>query len=159
MFWELLDSETVRLFVWPFYMGLLSWGIYATFWAQPIAFVEDVMGHAFYNLWVWTCIAGTLSVMLGLALRHGGKSVLQMTAPMLMSDYIGLWMQLGGHTCMGFVLLAFETSAVKGAYFGQSVFSVFVIAPYVLGCFFLALQTARKLWHGERLHRKTVDTQ
>lgn len=156
-FWELLDSETVRLFVWPFYMGLLAWGIYATFWAQPIAIVESVLGHTFYNLWVWTCVAGTLSVMIGLTLRHGGKSVAEMTTPMLLSDYIGLWMQLGGHICMGLVLLAFEVSAIQGAYFGQAVFSVFVIAPYTMGCGFLALQTARKLWHGEHLHRNGGD--
>lgn len=118
-------------------------------------FVEDVMGHTFYNLWVWTCVAGTLTVMIGLVLRHGGKSIAQMTDPMLLSDYVGLWMQVGGHVCMGLVLFAYEVSAIQGAYFGQAVFSVFVIAPYVLGCQFLAIQCLRKLWHGEKLHRTT----
>lgn len=156
-FWQLLDSETVRLFVWPFYFGLFCWGVYGSVWAQPLALVEDTMGHVFYDLWVWTCLAGTLTVLTGLAMRHGGKSITEMTGPMLLSDYIGLWMQVGGHICMGLVLFAFEVAAIDGSYFGEAVFSVFAIAPYTLGCAFLALQTLRKLWHGEKLHRATRD--
>lgn len=153
-FWHILDSESVRLFVWPYYLALLAWAVYAAAWAQPIAFVEAVMGHTFWNLWVWIQIPGTLSVMIGLGLRHGGKPVAQMSAPALFSDYLGLWMQLGGHLCMGFVLAAYEIAAVQGAYWGQATFSIFVVAPFVLGCIFLALGTGRKLWYAEHLYRR-----
>lgn len=154
-FWELLDSESVRLFVWPFYAGLLCWGIYGTFFSAPIQIVYPVMGKLLYNAWVWINIPGTVSVMVGLALRHGGKPIAEMTGPMLFSDYMGLWLQLGGHMCMFFALLAYEVSAVRGVYWGYAAFSIFALAPYVLGCFFLALQTARKLWRGETLHQAT----
>lgn len=143
----------MRLFVWPFYLGLLCWGIYGTFFSAPIPIVYPVMGNLLYSAWVWINIPGTLSVMIGLAMRHGGKPIAQMTAPMLFRDYMGLWLQLGGHMCMFFALLAYELAAVRGAYWGYAAFSIFALAPYVLGCFFLALQTARKLWRGESLHQ------
>lgn len=154
-FWELIDSETVRLFVWPFYFGLLCWGIYGTFFAAPIQFVYPVMGETLYNVWVWIHIPGTLAVLVGLILRHGGTPLAQMTTPMLFRDYMGLWMQLGGHVCMFFALLTYELSAIRGAYWGFAAFSIFALAPYVLGCLFLAIQTGRKLWRGETLHQHT----
>jgi hypothetical protein len=153
-FWELLDSESVRLFVWPYYLALLAWGLYAAFFAQPISLIEPTMGHLFYRIWCWVQIPGTLFVLVGLVLRHGGKPIAQMGPVLLFRDYLGLWMQMGGHACMGLVLLAFEVAAVKGAYWGQATFSVFAIAPYVLGCVFLTIQTGRKLWLGEKLHRR-----
>lgn len=156
-FWVLLDSETVRLFVWPFYLALQAWAIYGIFFAAPIEFVQAVMGAFAYDLWLWMCLAGTSSVLTGLALRRGGTPVAQMSWPMLYRDYLGLWMQLGGHLCMFLVLAVYEVSAIRGAHWGQAAFSIFALAPYVLGCLFLALQTARKLWHGERLHR-AIDT-
>lgn len=154
-FWELLDSETVRLFVWPYYIELLVWGVYATVVAQPISIVEPVMGHAFYNFWVWTQIPATLFVLLGLTMRHGGKPVAEMGPVLLFRDWLGLWLQLGGHVCMGLMLAAYEYSGIRGAYWGQGAFSLFLVPAYVLGCLFLALQTGRKLWHGEQLHRDT----
>lgn len=152
-FWEMLDSETVRLFVWPFYTGLLAWGIYATFWSAPVQIVETVMGHTVYNAWVWLTIAGTLSVMTGLVLRHGGAPIGKITNPQAERDYIALWLQTGGHACMFCVLLAFEVAGVNGSYWGQATFSLFAIAPYVLGVLFLGMQTARKLWRIEQLQR------
>lgn len=152
-FWELLDSETVRLFVWPYYLALLAWGIYATIFAQPISVIEPVMGHAFYNLWVWLQIPGTLFVLVGLVMRHGGKPLHEMGPVLLFSDYLGLWMQTGGHACMGLLLLAYEVAIVRGGFWGQPLFSFFAIAPFVLGCMFLALQTGRKLRHGALLAR------
>lgn len=153
-FWSLLDSENVRLFVWPYYMSLLTWGIYAAVWAQGITIVEPEMGHTVYVAWVWAHITGTLSVMIGLLLREGGKTLAEMTTFMLFRDWVGLWMQLGGHFCMGLVLIAYEVSGVRGAYFGQGVYSLFLVPPYIIGCTFLCLQTGRKLWRAEALNRR-----
>lgn len=153
-FWSLLDSENVRLFVWPYYMSLLMWGLYAAFWAQGISIVEPEMGHTAYVAWVWAHILGTLSVMIGLLLREGGKTLAEMTTLMLFRDWMGLWLQLGGHVCMGLVLIAYEFSGIRGAYFGQGVYSLFLVPPYIIGCVFLTMQTGRKLWRAEALHRR-----
>lgn len=152
-FTKMLDSENVRLFVWPYYISLLAWGVYATIWAWPINVVEPVMGRTAYLIWVWMFIPGTLFVMIGLVLRHGGKPIAEMGPVLLFSDYLGLWMQLGGHACMGLLLFAYEVSIVKGGFWGQPLFSFFAIAPYVLGCVFLTAQTGRKLRYGVLLHR------
>jgi hypothetical protein len=151
----LLDSETVRLFVWPYYVALLIWGVYGTFFAAPSVLVEPVMGHLAYNLWIWMNIGGTSFVLIGLILRHGGKPIAEMNTPQLFTDYLGLWMQFGGHVCMGLVLFTYEYAGIVGAYWGQAAFTLFIIPPYVGGCMLLSLQTARKLWHAEKLHRLT----
>lgn len=151
---SMLDSETVRLFVWPFYLGLLAWGVYASIWAWPLSIVEAVMGRSLYLAWLWMHIPGTLFVMIGLALRHGGKPLDEMGPILLFSDYLGLYMQRGGHICMGLLLFMYEVSVVKGGYWGQPLYSFFVIAPYVLGCGFLALQTHRKIKRGKLLHQE-----
>src|SRR2546425_1174632 len=80
---------------------------------------------------------GTLFVLIGWMLRPDRKTASRMGPVMRLSRYRGMWMQVGGHACMGLVLLAFEVAAIKGPYWGQATFSVFVIAPYVLGCVFL----------------------
>lgn len=153
-FWRQLDSESVRLFVWPFYFGLLCWGIYATIWAWPLSVVEPVMGHSVYLVWLWLHIPGTLFVMVGLILRHGGKPIDEMGPILLFGDYLGLHMQRGGHICMCLLLFMYEASIVAGSFWGQPLYSFFAIAPYVAGCAFLALQTHRKIRHGERSHRR-----
>jgi hypothetical protein len=154
-FLEMVDSETVRLFLWPFYFALLCWGVYASFFAAPIQFVYPVMGRVLYDVWVWIFIPASLFVMIGLAIRHGGKSLAEMTTPMLFTDYVGLWMQLGGHVSVFFAATAFEVSAIKAAPWGLAAFPIFLLAPYVPGCLFLAVQTGRKLWQGEALHQAT----
>lgn len=143
-FWVLMDSESVLPFVWIYYIALLLWGIYATIWAQPINVVDQIMGHTVYNAWVWIQIPATLSVMTGLALRQDKAVAHEMSDRQLFRDYMGLWMQVGGHSCMFFVLLTFEIAAVAGGHWGDGAFSIFAIAPYVLGCLFLMLQTGRK---------------
>jgi hypothetical protein len=151
---RMLDSESVRLFVWPFYLALLAWGIYSTIWAWPSSVIEPVMGHEVYVLWSWMFIPGTLFVLVGLALRHGGKPLDEMGPVLLFGDYLGLFMQRGGHVCMGLLLFMYEFSIVKGGFWGQPLFSFFAISPYVLGCYFLAHQAHRKIRSGEVLHRK-----
>jgi hypothetical protein len=156
-FWALLDSENVRLFVWPYYMALLLWGLYAAFWAQGISIVEPEMGHTVYVAWVWAHILGCSSVILGLIMREGGKTLAEMSTAMLFRDWMGLWLQLGGHACMCLVLIAYESSGIKGAYFGQGVYSLFLVPPFIIGCTFLTLQTVRKLLRAEALHRRIED--
>jgi len=153
-FWTLLDSENVRLFVWPYYIALLAWGIYAAAWADAISIVEPEMGHVAYVAWVWAHIVGTLSVMSGLLLREGGKTLAEMTTVALFRDWMGLWLQLGGHFCMGLVLSLYEVAGFRGAYFGQGVYSLALVPPFIIGCTFLCLQAGRKLVRAEMLNRR-----
>ena len=153
-FWTLLDSENVRLFVWPYYLFLLAWGIYAAVWADVIGIVEPEMGHVAYVSWVWAHIVGTLSVMAGLLLREGGKTLAEMNTVALFRDWMGLWLQLGGHFCMCMVLVLYEVSGIRGSYFGQAIYSQFLVPPFIIGCTFLCLQTGRKLYRAEMLNRR-----
>lgn len=152
-FWALIDSESVRAFVVPYYLAFLTWGIYGSFFAAPITIVEPVMGHWVYDLWIWSCIAGPAAVMLGLAMgpvagRLGRRED---------AAYAGLWTQALGNAGVGLVLLAFEFSGIVGAYWGQAAFSLFIIPPYILGCFTLTLQALRKLWRIEVVQRELGD--
>lgn len=158
LFLKLLDSETVRLFVWPFYLVLLAFGVFAEVYLNKDNALSVAMGPSHYNLWVWTQITATLAVMIGLAMRHGGKPVAEMSDRLLWVDWMGLFMQLGGHICMFWVLLDFEIYT-GGTIDWRSdvirIYAVFALAAYVLGCLFLAAQVGRKIWHGEKLHRRT----
>lgn len=145
-FWAQLDGGKVDPYVWGYYITLLSWGVLATFVLAPIDVVQSVMGHRIYDYWAWMNIAGTLCVLTGKVLP--GKS-----------RYLGLWMELGGNACMCLVLFAFEYSGMAGTLpleAGDSlmVFVLLALAPYVLGCGLLTMQSGRKLWQVEQVKRQ-----
>lgn len=124
-----LDNEKVELYVWPYYLSLMWWGLYGTFFGAPLTYVVDVMGPQFYDLWLWMHILGTAEVMVGLTIKD---------------KYLGLWLQLGGNFSMALVLLAYEIAAFIA--WGEAAYSFFAIAPYVVGCVFLSLTVVRKLY-------------
>ena len=131
----MLKSNSVRLYVWPYYIAITLWGIYGTFYAAPNATVAPVMGPTIYNAWIWLCIAAPLATMIGMLAPGHGKQ-----------RYLGEGMQLGGNIGVGFVLTAFEYSALAGTPWGRGSFIVFVIPPYILGCTFLALRNALEIY-------------
>lgn len=133
----ILKSDSVRLYVWPYYIAICAWGLYGSIFALPNTVVEPVMGHAVYNLWVWLCVAGPALAMSGM-LTRGAKG-----------RYFGEFMQLGGNACVAFVLAAFEYSALVGTPWGRGSVVVFIIPPYILGCTFLALRNAVELYDAE----------
>jgi hypothetical protein len=139
---EAVLSEDLRSFVAMYYVPLLAWGVYGTFFAGPATYVAPVMGHLVYDVWVWLCVIGTLVVMLGLRVedKAGGDKHLIRT---------GLVLQGGGHACMFWVLLAYEMSALSATYWGQGTFSIFAVAPYVVGCLRLTIQSVYKVLVGE----------
>lgn len=124
-FWRWLTSGKVEPFVWVYYIALLWWGIYATAGLAPHGFVAHSLG-SFYGPWCWAQIPATISVMIGLLFNLSGPHL------------PGLCMQVGGHSCMFFVLLGYEVVDSP-----QKDFTFFAIGPYVLGCFFLTLTTGR----------------
>jgi len=150
-FWVLLAKTNVH-WLWQtmYYLPFLAWGIYGTFFAYPISIIVDQIGQQAYNFWVWAVTPGTLGAMAGLALRHGGAPSDTITGPLLRLDYLGLRMQFGGHTFMGIILIIYEVTGIRGAYWGQPVISLFLIFAYSLGVPLLAAQCARKMWLGRR---------
>lgn len=148
----LIDSDSVRPFIWLYYLPFLLWGFYGTFAAEPIALIVKQMGQIAYDVWVVAPIPATIICLFGLWMRHGGSPAEKITHNMLRRDYLGLWMQFGGHTCMAMVLAVFEITGIAGAYWGQPVISVFLISSYSFGVFILALQCLRKLWRGRGYH-------
>lgn len=128
-----LDTENVKLYVWPYYLTLFFFGVIATILhgrnGVPTTYVASVMGPLFYTIWTWQLILGTSEVMVGLVIPW---------------KYFGLWLQLGGNFGMSLALLAYEIAAFT--IWGPAAFSFFAIAPYVLGCLFLSATVVRKLY-------------
>lgn len=128
--WKAVLTKEVRPFIWVYYVSLWIWGIYGTFFAAPVTYVEPVMGHAAYDGWIWLNVIGTSIVMCGLSIEKKSPDA-------------AFQLQAGGHGCMFFVLLAFEVSAIAATHWGQGsqTYSIFVIAPYVVGCLLLTAQS------------------
>lgn len=142
--WDAVNTDKVRPFVWIYYLALWVWGIYGTFFAAPVTYVQPVMGEMVYDWWVWLNIIGTSMVMISLyfepkAARHSHCR----TREYLLRTLIQI--QTGGHACMFFVLLAYEYSAIDATSWGQGTYSVFVIWPYVIGCLLLTVQGIVKI--------------
>jgi hypothetical protein len=154
-FWALLDSESVRLFVWPYYLALLAYGGWALSHRWPYSIVEPIMGATIYHGWALMHIPGTLFVMIGLGIRYHRYTISRMGKFLLFLDYLGLHMQRAGHACMAIILGMFEACAISGYFRGidQQTYVIFLVTPYVLGCVFLTLQVHRKIVLGERLHK------
>jgi hypothetical protein len=136
-------TDEVRPFVWVYYAALFAWGVYGTFFAAPATYVRPAMGDVVYNLWVWLHLIGTSIVMSGLYLEDragpsddGPRNDLRRAA---------IRLQTGGHATMFFVLLAYELSAMYSTVWGEGIYSIFVISPYVIGCLMLAAQGIAKL--------------
>lgn len=143
-FRAVLKSDSVRLYVWPYWIAICLWGVYGTFFAVPNTVIEPVMGHWVYNIWIWACIIAPASAMLGMLLvrrlRPSAKGK---------DRFFGEAMQMGGNVGIGFVLAAFEYSAIVGTPWGRGSMSVFLVVPYILGCTFLALRNALELYEAE----------
>jgi hypothetical protein len=157
---EQVDSETVRLFVWPYYFGLLAFDLLAFALIPLDNPLSQQMGRVHYLTWLSVMLTGITAVLLGLVLRHGGRPIHKMTLPFLFADWMGLCLQAGGHLCMFWVLLDFEIELFQLITWWTDVVRIFAwcaLSPYVMGCLWLAYGVARKLQQGERLHQRTKD--
>lgn len=148
-------GDSVRLFEWFYYIPLLTFGIYATFW-QPINIVEPVMGYTGASIWSGGQIVATTMTLIGLGLRHGGSAASEMTDALLLRDWTGLMLQATGHLWMHFVLWAFEIAAWSmygGPYWWLVSFPAYAISAYVIGTAVLCAQCLVKLRRGEQLRQ------
>jgi hypothetical protein len=152
-FWAIVESDSVRPFIWLYYIPFFLWGIYGSLSAYPIDLIDDSMGRVIYDVWVWTPIPATTAAMTGLWLRHGGTALEDMNRTLFREDWLGLYLQLGGHMCMFAVLLIYEITGIAGTHWsdGQPTISVFLVFSYTIGCGTLALQVWRKVRRGKEL--------
>jgi hypothetical protein len=140
--WNAVHSDKVRPFIWVYYIPLLLWGMYGTFFAGPATYVGPVMGRGMYDVWIWLHLVGPVVVMFGLAVEDSADDE--------HLAQIGVVLQASGHAGMFWVLLIYEISALAATYWGQGTYSIFALAPYVAGCLLLTVQCVVKFLGGER---------
>lgn len=146
----LLASDSVRNFIWIFYIGFLAWGFWGTFWAYPIDLIIDPMGIKVYDAWVWMPLLAIPTALLGLVLRHGGSPADEIDGNLLRRDFLGLWMQVGGHLCQAVTLAVYIGAGIYGAQHRQPIVSVFVFVPYLVSVLILAAQCVYKIHLGRQ---------
>jgi len=144
----LLASDSVRNFIWLYYGWFIAGSVHLTFFSYPIPLIERSMGTLVYDVWAWMPLFAAPVALIGLGLRHGGSPADEIKGRLLRQDFLGLWMQVGGHVCMAVVLAVFIGTGWYGREPGQPVPSVFWLSAYLWGVGFLAAQCIYKLWLG-----------
>lgn len=142
---ELLRSDSVRNFVWLYYAWFIIASIHLTFFSYPVSLIVEPMGLVVYDAWAWMPLFAAPAALGGLALRRGGTSPDAIHGQLLRRDFLGLWMQVGGHACMTVVLAVFIGTALYGAEPGQPTPSAYWLGAYLMGVLFLTAQCAYKI--------------
>lgn len=137
---DLLKSDSVRNLIWLYYFWFIIGSIHLAFFAYPIKLIQEPMGQVIYNAWAWMPLIAAPIALGGLALRHGGSPADEIHGRLLRQDFLGLWMQIGGHACMTVVLAVFIGTALYGAEPGQPTPSAYWLMAYFMGCLYLTAQ-------------------
>lgn len=145
-----LGNDSVRNLIWLYYFWFIAGSVHLAFFAYPIRLIIDPMGQMVYDAWAWMPLLAAPVALGGLALRHGGSTAADIRGPLLRQDFLGLWMQIGGHSCMTIVLAVFIGTGWYGRDPGQPVPSVFWLCAYLMGVAFLAAQCLYKVILGRR---------
>lgn len=145
---DLLKSDSVRNLIWVYYFWFIAGSIHLTFFSYPIRVIVGPMGQAIYNAWAWMPLIAAPIALGGLVLRHGGSAADDIKGGLLRRDFLGLWMQIGGHAMMTIVLAVFVGTAWFGREAGQPVPSAFWLTAYFMGCAFLTAQCIYKVLRG-----------
>lgn len=145
---SLLASDSVRNLIWVYYLCFIAWGIQGSFFAYPIALISEPMGQTVYNIWVWSPLIAAPIALIGLAIRHGGSTADDIKGPLLRADFLGLWMQVGGHAWMFMVIAIYIGTAFYGAQPGQPLIGAINFIAYLIGVGFLAAQCLYKIRRG-----------
>jgi hypothetical protein len=145
---NLIRSDSVRNLIWVYYFWFIIGSIHLTFFTYPIKLIVGPMGQWVYNAWAWMPLVAAPLALAGLVLRHGGSPADEIHERLLRRDFLGLWMQIGGHTAMSIVLAVFIGTALYGAEPGQPTPSAYWLCAYLMGCLFLAIQCGYKVLRG-----------
>lgn len=146
----LLLSDSVRSFIWLYYFWFFASATDGTFRADPINLIVDPMGQGVYDAWVWSPLFATPLALGGLALRHGGSPADQIHGPLLRRDFLGLYMQVGGHAWMAVVLAVYAGTGFYGVEPHQPIPSVWWSCAFFMGASFLSVQCLYKVRLGKR---------
>lgn len=146
----LLTSDSVRSFIWLYYFWFIVGSLHLAFYAYPVPLIADPMGLHVYDAWAWMPLFACPIALGGVILRYGGSPTDEINGPPLRRDFLGLYMQIGGHGCMTVVLAIFIGTAIYGADPGQPTPSVYWLCAYLMGVMFLTAQCYYKV----RLARK-----
>lgn len=145
-----LLSDSVRNFIWVWYFWFFIGSTHGTFIAYPIKIIVDPMSLGVYDAWVWSPLLATPLALGGLALRHGGSPADQIDGLLLRRDFLGLWMQVGGHAWMAVVLAVYAGTGFYGAQPHQPIPSVWWSCAFLMGASFLSVQSLYKIRLGRR---------
>jgi hypothetical protein len=166
--WKLIDSDSVRPFVYLYYAPLLIFSAIAAV-LVPLYIRTHSVGDIPIFWWVWVQLISTNAAMGGLWLRHGDMPVSEMNTWLLRRDWLGLCLQTAGHAAMCMMLLEWEIAVVKvllsgglpitdpitGLIWLLLAYAAAAIASYVIGTAFLTLQCLRKIHVGIHLKPPT----
>jgi hypothetical protein len=145
-----LASDSVRDFVWLYYFWFILGSLDLITYSKPIQLIVDPMGLFVYEVWAWMPLIAAPFALIGLYLRHGGSPADEIDGTLLRRDFLGLWMQVGGHACMTIVLGVYIGTGWYGRDSHQAVPSVYWLSAYCMGVAFLTAQCLYKIWLGRR---------
>lgn len=113
-FWSAVDSESVGLFQWLFYVCFIVLGIYAlTIANQQAPLTLRSMGGVNIEVWYWLNIVGPGICLFGKLLR---RSVFA---------HAGMSLELGGDIGVAFALAAYNTATVHAESWGRGMYGAF----------------------------------
>lgn len=108
-FWQLIDSETVRLYQAVMYTCYCAAGVYMASFGRAPSTVQQAMGmHAHYT-WIGLMMACPLIVLVGTRASN---------------RWTGLWLQLGGNLGIVAALAAYVTAVLQSPWWGTGAFAV-----------------------------------
>lgn len=141
----LLASDSVRNFIWLYYFWFIVGSVQLTFFDYPVGLIVDPMGLIVYDAWAWMPLFACPVALAGLVLRYGGSPADEIRGRVLRRDFLGLYMQVGGHGCMAVVIAIFIGTAIYGEAPGQPVPSASWLCAYLMGVAFLTAQSYYKV--------------
>jgi hypothetical protein len=146
----LLASDSVRTLVWLYYFWFIVGSLDLITYSDPIKLIVDPMGLLIYEVWAWMPLFAAPFALIGLYLRHGGSPADEIDGRLLRQDFLGLWMQVGGHACMTVVLGVYIGTGWYGRDPHQAVPSIYWLSAYFMGVAFLTAQCLYKIRLGRR---------
>jgi hypothetical protein len=151
-FFELVDSDALRLFQAVVYLGIVASGVYMSWMGSPTT-VANELGEAMNFVWVALTLFGPLLVALGWwMVRRGERLVLDRDSEGGGSHiYWGWYAQAGGDISIMMVCLAYVIAAFSASWAERGIFAAFVLSSLALCAAILVLRDVRRIRAIERL--------
>jgi hypothetical protein len=129
-----IDSESVSLFQWVYYVVFLLSGVYNLFIADtaPLT-LYSTMGPVSLRLWYWLNIFGSALPLIGKAVRRTNLA------------YVGMWLQLFGNLTMYLVLLAYVVATMQVESWGRGGYGAFLGVAVLLAVTLIVIRDIRRL--------------